>query len=125
MRRALIFLILLAIMFGIALIVYSAYSNHDQVAELVDLSSDSRYLDSNGNFSGRFKYNDDKIRIKNFSYMVVGDDLYIAIFVAATADGMETDEDGYALIEISGLPDIDKVYYVDGKSLSVLPTDRE
>lgn len=125
MRRALIFLILLAIMFGIALIVYSAYSNHDQVAELVDLSSDSRYLDSNGNFSGRFKYNDDKIRIKNFSYMVIGDDLYIAVFVAATADGMETDEDGYALIEISGLPDIDKVYYVDGKSLSVLPTDRE
>ena len=125
MRRALIFLILLAIMFGIALIVYSAYSNHDQVAELVDLSSDSRYLDSNGNFSGRFKYNDDKIRIKSFSYMVIGDDLYIAVFVAATADGMETDEDGYALIEISGLPDIDKVYYVDGKSRSVLPTDRE
>ncbi len=125
MRRAIIFLILLVIMCAIAFTVYIAYSNHDQAAELVDLSSDSRVLDSNGNFSGRFKPNENKLSIKNFTYEVVGDDLHLTVYVGSGGNVLETDDEGYVLIEISGLPEIDKVYYVNDDAKTVLPTERE
>lgn len=125
MRRAIIFLILLALMCAIAFVIYTAYNNHDQAADLIDLSSTSRVLDSNGNFSGRFKPNDEMLGIKSFTYEVSGDDLYITIYIAKDDDCMETDDEGYTLIEISGLPEIDKVYYANGDSETVLTTDRE
>ena len=112
-------------MCAVAFTVYIAYSNHGQASELVDLSSDSRVLDSNGNFSGRFKPNDEMLGIKSFTYEVSEDDLYITIYVAKDDDCMETDDEGYTLIEISGLPEIDKVYYANGDSETVLTTDRE
>ncbi len=125
MRRAIIFLILLAIMCAIAFVSFTAYNNHDQVAELNELSSNSRVLDSNGNFSGRFRTNDEMLAIKDFTYEVVDDDLHITIFVGFGGAAMETDDEGYVVIEISDLPEIDKVYYVNGDSKSVLTTDRK
>lgn len=125
MRRAIIFLILLAIMCAVAFTVYIAYSNHGQAAELVDLSSDSRVLDSNGNFSGRFKSNEKIMSIKDFTYEVVEDDLHLTVYVGTGGNALETDDEGYVLIEISGLPEIDKVYYVYDDSKTVLPTERE
>ncbi len=124
MRRAIIFLILLALMSCIAVAVYAAYNNHVQIAELNDLSSNSRVLDSNGNFSGRFKYNKEGLSIKSFDYFVIEDDLYITIYVAAGLGNTETDEEGYTVIEIDDLPDIDKVYYKNEDKKTVLPTDR-
>ena len=128
MRRAIIFLILLAIMFGIAFAVYSAYSNHVEIADFNELTSNSRKLDSNGNYFARFKYNKEGYYIKSFEYDVVDDDLYITIFVSVGKNDNEdeVDEDGYTIIEISGLPDnIDKVYYKNEDKKSVLPTDRD
>lgn len=135
MRRAIIFLILLVLMCAIAFfiyiaynipfVIYTAYNNLGQAADLIDLSSTSRVLDSNGNFSGRFKPNDEILGIKRFTYEVSGDDLYITVYIAKSDDCMETDDDGYTLIEISGLPEIDKVYYANGDSKTVLTTDRE
>ena len=125
MRRAVIFLILLAIMSGIAFATYLAYSNHQQIAELNDLNSNSRRIDKNGNFSGRFKHVEDNFYITDFSYEVIDDDLYISIYVAAGVDHLETDEEGYTLIEIKGLPKIDKVYYSNGDAKTVLTADRD
>lgn len=123
MRRAIIFLILLLIMTGITLTIYAAYVNHQQIIDLADLSSNSRSLDSDGNFTGRFKPSDDNKKISSFTYEVVDDDLYITVYVGASA--MECDEEGFVTIEISGLPTIDKVYYDNGEAKTVMPTDRE
>ncbi|MBR5285906.1 MAG: hypothetical protein IKU30_03320 [Clostridia bacterium] len=125
MRRAIIFLVLLALMCGIAFAIYSAYSNHDEISDLIDLSSKARKIDENGTFTGKFKPTSEILKIKRFSYKVIEDDLYISIYVGSAGDFMETDDEGYVTVEIKDLPDIDKIYYDNGEDKSVLTADRD
>ena len=74
---------------------------------------------------GKFKPSSETLKIKNFEYFVLEDDLYITVYVAGVGSSLETDENGYVTIEISGLPEIDKIYYFDGEDKSVLSADRE
>lgn len=123
MRRAIIFLILLVLMCGIAFFIYYSYSNHEQIADLNDMQSRSRVIE-NGTFSGQFKHNTDSIKIKRFSYEIIEDDLYISIYIGSGGEFMETDEDGYVTVEIGDLPEIDKIYYDNGDAATVMPTSR-
>lgn len=125
MRRAIIFFILLAVMSCIAFDVFLLYYTHSEPSELIDLTSTARKLDSKGNFTGKFKPSSETLKIKNFEYFVLEDDLYITVYVAGVGSSLETDENGYITIEISGLPEIDKIYYFDGEDKSVLSADRE
>ncbi|MBQ1206515.1 MAG: hypothetical protein IIW39_00935 [Clostridia bacterium] len=124
MRRAIIFLILLALMCGIAFFIYSAYTNHESIADFTNIHSNSRVL-AGDTFSGKFRYDSESLKIKGYEYEVIEDDLYITIYVGTAGDFAETDEDGYITVEISGLPEIDKVYYDDGDNTTVMPTVRE
>ena len=62
MRRAIIFLILLVLMCGIAFTIYSAYNNHAEVIDLIDLSSKERRIED-GRFTGKFKPSSDTKKI--------------------------------------------------------------
>ena len=124
MRRAIIFLILLVLMCGIAFGIYSAYNNHDEIIDLVDLSSKARRIE-NGTFTGKFKPTSGEMKIKSFSYAVIKGELYISIYVAKAGDFLETDDEGYVTVTIDDLPEIDKIYYYNGENKTVLSADRD
>ena len=111
MKYAVYILLALIIGFGIASGTYIAYCYHVEPLESDELVCDDLTIDSNGNFSGKFRSDDRSRKISGFEYEIEDGKLYITVLVTAgNKRVMECDIDGYATLNIEGLEGIKKVY---------------
>lgn len=121
MRRAVIFLILIAICFAIAFSIYHAYSTATFLLERGDMVYTDLTLDSNGNVSGKFGCEHDGRRISSYHYQIIDNELYITLYATAgEVKALETDEDGYVEVRFENLGKIKKIYYLDKEKKHVL-----
>ncbi len=111
MKYAVYILLALIIGFGIASGTYIAYCYHVEPFDSDELVCDDLTIDSDGNFSGKFRSNDKSRKISGFEYEIEDGKLYITVLVTAgNKRVMECDIDGYATFNIEGLEGVKKVY---------------
>lgn len=126
MRRAVIFLILLAIAVGITFTIYSAYCYHEEVLLHGDLLSKERRIDENGAFVGKFYCQKPGRVICDYEYVIEEGNLYITIFATAgDKKALEVDEEKYVTIRIENVGDVEKVYYRTSKKDNKLDLETE
>ena len=111
MKYAVYILLALIIGFGIASGTYIAYCYHVEPLDSNELEYEELTIDSDGNFSGKFRSEDKSRKISGFEYEIEDGKLYITVLVTAGNKKVtETDENGYATLTIEGLEGIKKVY---------------
>ncbi len=126
MRRAVIFIILIAIAFGVAFTTYTAYSYHKAELDRNDFVFEELTLHKNGDVSGKFLCEKEGRKICDYKYFVADGKLYITLYVTAGEKrALETDKDGYIELEFKNLGKIEKIYYKDSEKDHVLSFNEE
>lgn len=126
MRRAVIFIILIAIAFGIAVATYTAYNFHKEELKRDDLTYEELTLYSDGTVSGKFLCETVGSKICDYTYVVEDNKLYITIYVTkGDKTALEANDEGLIELKFENLGKIEKIYYRDSKKDHVLSFDEE
>ncbi len=126
MRRAVIFIILLAITFGVAFETYLAYNYHKSELEYNYISCEELTLHRDGSVSGKFLCEKVGRSFCAYEYYVLDGNLYITLYVTAGKKRkIETDEEGYVKFTFENVGKIEKIYYIDSKKEHSLTFDKE
>lgn len=126
MRRAVIFIILLALAFGVAFATYTAYSYHKAELERNDFIYEELTLHRDGSVSGKFLCEKEGRSFCDYSYTVEENKLYITLYVTAGEKrALKTDESGYIKFTFEDLGKIEKIYYRDSEKDHSLSFDSE
>ncbi len=115
MKRAIIFAVCFAVVFGIMGGVYLAYCYHSEAVDFDDLDVKHSYIDKNGVFKGNFATNASGMNICDYDYEIKGSTLYITLYQTPNEKNeLKLDDDGYVRIEFSGCKSVRKLYYRNG-----------
>ena len=125
LRRVILIVLSLAVMFAVAAVTNALYRNHDEVISIEDMDSKEKVLSSDGTFTGKFRCELPAKYLSDYKYEVEDNNLYITFYAATNEERcLPVDEDGYAEISIeTGEDDIKKIYAV--KSIEETKIDFE
>ena len=124
MRRAVIFLILIAICFGVAFTTYTIYENISLVLPRTEMVYEEITL-SNGDLTGLIKCEHVGRALCGYDYTVNGDTLFFTFYVTAGDNRALETEDGYYSFCFEDVGEIKKVCYRDNNKEHSLSFNKE
>lgn len=117
MKRALI--IAGSLLVGLCIVLGTAYlyEHDEEEISFEDITTKSRYVNSDGEFVGIFSTECNGRSVSGFNYEIEDDILYLTVYhTAGTAEALEADAEGYVEIRIPDCGSIKELYYVaDGE----------
>jgi len=123
LRSALLILLALLIGLGVAYTTFAFFNNRETKLAKEDIAEAELAIED-GTFTGKFRYEKPGKWISGISYEIEDDNLCITVLgTEGEKKALKTDKDGYAVLTISELPEVKKVYYrtkSKDESLSVI-----
>ncbi len=113
MRRAILIVSALLMVFCVAAVTYSAYLNSEEELLYDDIKSRSISLSAGGYFEGEFASDVKGKELCGYDYEINGKTLYITVLATAGTkrELLPTNDAGYCKIRINVGTKVEKIYY--------------
>lgn len=117
MRRVIITIITLLVLFSIAGGICLAYNKHERLMKCDEYLAYNNSLSENGHFTGHFKPKNASYRITKYECRVEDNVLYITLYSnVGTKEPLPVDENGYITIEYEAGKNIKSIVYYEDEN---------